>query len=238
MKARGFCISTIVMTLMAAAAALNAQPYSVGTAFTYQGQLKQGGSPYSGTPQMIFDLYCDPAAGTLLGSVGPLGVPVAEGLFTEQLDFGADVFTGEARWLQITVKGTPLSPPQELTSAPDALALPGLWTQQEPTSPNLIGGYSVNSVTAGVSAATIGGGGDSANTSVVTGDYSTIGGGANSQAGNADGDPANAEYATVGDGSNNVASAGFTTHPVTTQTNQGERRFTERVRTSSGQVGH
>jgi hypothetical protein len=80
-----------------------------------------------------------------------------------------------------------------------------LWTEQNPTSPNLIGGYSGNWVTSGVKGATIGGGGESGHTNRVTDDYGTVGGGYSNQAGNADADTTNAKYATVGGGIGNEA---------------------------------
>jgi len=67
------------------------------------------------------------------------------------------------------------------------------------TSPNVIGGYSGNSVAAGVWAATIGGGGSSGSPNRVTaGSYTTIGGGRNNTV--------SAHYATVGGGLTNTAS--------------------------------
>jgi hypothetical protein len=74
------------------------------------------------------------------------------------------------------------------------------------TSPNIIGGFSGNSVTSGVVGATISGGGASAATNRVTDSYGTVGGGHNNQAGNADTDTTNAPYATVGGGRFNTAS--------------------------------
>jgi hypothetical protein len=74
------------------------------------------------------------------------------------------------------------------------------------TSPNIIGGFSGNSVTSGVVGATISGGGASAATNRVTDSYGTVGGGHNNQAGNADTDTTNAPYATVGGGDINTAS--------------------------------
>ncbi len=55
------------------------------------------------------------------------------------------------------------------------------------TSPNLIGGYSGNGVTAGVVGATIGGGGAAADSQPnrVTDYYGTVAGGGNNQAGTA-----------------------------------------------------
>ena len=84
------------------------------------------------------------------------------------------------------------------------------------TSPNLIGGYSGNSVTAGVVGATIGGGGRSSFPNQVTANYGTIGGGNNNSAsgdyttvGGGWGNTVSKGYATVGGGINNAASGNY-----------------------------
>lgn len=143
---------------------------------------------------------------------------VTNGLFTTQLDFGASAFTGDARYLEVRVRPgsstgayTTLSPRQQLTATPYALALPGLYTQQNATSPNLIGGYSGNSVTNNVVGATISGGGASGFTNRVTDDYGTVGGGSSNRAGNNDATTTNASFATVGGGLSNTASANYAT---------------------------
>src|SRR5262249_35672101 len=93
----------------------------LGSDITYQGQLKNAGSPANGSFNMVFSLWDDPAAGNQVGSTLTLnGVTVANGLFTVPLDFGAPAYNGHRRWLDINVNGTPLSPRQELTSAPYA----------------------------------------------------------------------------------------------------------------------
>jgi hypothetical protein len=81
-------------------------------------------------------------------------------------------------------------------------------------SPNIIGGYSGNSVTAGVYGATIGGGGSDGYTNVVTGAFSTVGGGRANIAGKwgatiAGGveNKAPGESSTIGGGNGNTASA-------------------------------
>ena len=79
----------------------------------------------------------------------------------------------------------------------------------EPTiySPNLIGGYTGNSVTAGAKGATISGGGASGeNINTITDDYGTIGGGRYNQAGNGTDQTNYQPYATVGGGYKNTAS--------------------------------
>ncbi len=78
------------------------------------------------------------------------------------------------------------------------------------TSPNLIGGYSGNSVTGGVVGATIGGGGAAGSVNRVTDNYGTVGGGINNRAGDNAGTTSDQLYATVGGGYGNVAVAGAT----------------------------
>ncbi|NUQ48152.1 MAG: hypothetical protein HUU22_19230, partial [Phycisphaerae bacterium] len=63
----------------------------LGTAFTYQGQLKNSGSPANGTYDLEFSLY-DGADGAAVLVAGPIcvdDVQVVDGLFTAELDFGA-----------------------------------------------------------------------------------------------------------------------------------------------------
>jgi len=115
---------------------------------------------------------------------------------------------------------TTLTPRQALTPAPYALALSGLWTQQNATSPNLIGGYSGNSVTAGVVGATIGGGGASGSTNRVTNNYATVGGGITNIAsglgatvGGGNDNTSSKSYATIGGGQSNSASGQWATVP-------------------------
>jgi len=177
----------------------------MGTAFTYQGQLKKDGNPVNGNCDFVFSLWNAESGGTQIGSnLDRTNVPVINGLFTIQLDFGTGAFQGEARWLRIRVRCPAgsgdyavLEPRQPLTPAPYALALPGLWTQQNATSPNLIGGYSGNSVNSGVVGATISGGGASGDANRVTDNYGTVGGGY--------GNTADGYVATVGGGRNNTA---------------------------------
>lgn len=191
---------------------------NLGTAFTYQGQLKSGGNVVNGNCDFAFRLYDAASGGTLIGNPITTTVPVTNGLFTAQLDFGANAFNGDARWLDFQVRCpagsgsfTALTTRQALTPAPYALALPGLFTQQNATSPNLIGGYNGNTVTNGVVGATIGGGGQSGFSHQVTDDYGTIGGGYQNQAGDNAGTTSDKSYATVGGGATNTASGEYAT---------------------------
>jgi hypothetical protein len=92
----------------------------VGSAFTYQGQLKGGGVPESGAFGMQFKLFDDVAAGAQVGATIDKVVAVTKGLFTVELDFGSFAFNGDARWLEISVDGVTLSLRQPLTGVPYA----------------------------------------------------------------------------------------------------------------------
>lgn len=101
---------------------------AIGTAFTYQGSLTEGGSPASGSYDFRFTLYDAAAAGNPVGALILLEeVAVEGGIFTVQLDFG-DVFDGTAYWLEIAVRPgastgeyTLLAPRQALTPSPYAV---------------------------------------------------------------------------------------------------------------------
>jgi len=111
---RSLTITGVCAAMLAITAAVHAQP----TAFTYQGQLKDGGVPANGTYDLGFSLWDQPDGGNLVA--GPLlqpGSAVTAGLFTSELDYGP-VFTGAPMWLEISVNGTALSPRQALNSTP------------------------------------------------------------------------------------------------------------------------
>jgi len=112
----------------------------VETTITYQGQLKEAGAPLNGNVDLLFELFDAEVDGNSIGS--PLlleNVPVVKGLFSVDLDFGAAVFIGEARWMQIQVRSpndpgdtepfTPLSPRPPLTGTPYALFSLAPWHQ-------------------------------------------------------------------------------------------------------------
>lgn len=177
----------------------------VGTAFTYQGQLKDTGVPADGYYDLEFTLY-DSATdgGALAGPIVFVDHLVSNGLFTVELDFEADIFKGDACWLEIGVRPgtepgpyTYLSPRQKLTPTPYALALPGLRTQQNADCPNVIGGHWENTIDVAVHGATIGGGGYAGSPNSVTGSFGTVGGGQQNTVLN--------NWATVAGGISNVA---------------------------------
>ncbi len=112
---------------------------STGSAFTYQGQLSQNGSPASGNFDFLFALYTVSSGGTAVDTLS-LTLPVSEGLITASLDFTDVPFDGQALWVEVSVRPggssggfTTLSPRQSLTATPYALyALNGVPGPQGP----------------------------------------------------------------------------------------------------------
>jgi len=118
-------ILVIALGLMVCPAQLaNAAP--LGTAFTYQGRLIDANGVANGPYDFEFRLFDDPCTGAPLGGTIDINnLDVIEGYFTVELDFGGNVFTGDARWLEISVRPgdstgsfNVLSPRQELTPTP------------------------------------------------------------------------------------------------------------------------
>jgi hypothetical protein len=92
----------------------------------------------------------------------------------------------------------------------------GIRTEQTSNTPNIVGGHTVNTVTAGVVGATIAGGGtidefDDAYPNRVTDQFGTVAGGMWNQAGNDSGTIHDAKYATIGGGLGNTAGGELST---------------------------
>ena len=132
----------LILALLSSQAAISGQALPaaalaspVGTAFTYQGQLKSEETPYDGTCDFQFGLWDALADGAQFGiTLTKLNVSVNEGFFAVQLDWGANAFQGDARWLEISVRCpagggdyTLLTPRQPLTPTPYALYVAGTW---------------------------------------------------------------------------------------------------------------
>ena len=112
-----------IRTLLLAAAIALALPATAPRAepFTFQGHLAQSGTPIDGSADLAFKLYNAETGGAQLGStISASGYPVADGVFTVDLDFSGIAFDGSARWLQVEVNGTPLSGRIEILPAPVA----------------------------------------------------------------------------------------------------------------------
>ncbi|HYF16105.1 MAG TPA: hypothetical protein VD971_13635 [Phycisphaerales bacterium] len=119
---------TAITALAFLAAPALAQPLT--TAFTYQGELRESGTPASGAHDFQFLLFTAPAGGMQLGAtLCADDVAVTDGTFSALLDFGAQ-FAGQTRYLEVHVRpdtGTncsdttgfvALSPRQQITAAP------------------------------------------------------------------------------------------------------------------------
>lgn len=99
------------------------------TGFTYQGRLEQSGVAVDGAFDLIFNLLDgpDPLAANQIATQAHFDVPVSNGLFQVEVDFGVGVFTGATFWLEIEVRpagigGTiSLVPLQKITRAPYAV---------------------------------------------------------------------------------------------------------------------
>jgi hypothetical protein len=124
-------IRCLALAAVAAASIAAAQP--VTTAFTFQGNLADSGLPASGLYDFKFLLLDAPSGGTQQGpQLCSLNVPVTNGGFTVQLDFGPQ-FTGQQRFLEVwarldtglscaTNSGfTILAPRLPMTASPNAV---------------------------------------------------------------------------------------------------------------------
>ena len=116
-------ITKWILCLGACALGLQLHAAPMGSAFTYQGRVNLSGVPApDGLYDFQFTLFNALTGGSAVGSVPASSVPVTNGLFTVQLDFGTPAFTsGEARWLELQVNTITLNPRQRLTPTPQAI---------------------------------------------------------------------------------------------------------------------
>lgn len=102
--------------------------YAQTSAFTYQGELNDGGVPASGPYDMQFKLFDSSSGSNQIGATQTItNVHAVAGIFTVQLDFGDVSFSGSNRFIEIGVSPagmnnyTTLAPRQAITSAPHAI---------------------------------------------------------------------------------------------------------------------
>lgn len=115
------------------------QPVPMGTVFTYLGRLMDTNSPADGIYDFQFKLFDHPdsAFAAQQGNTNDINdLDVIDGYFTVELDFGSDVFNGDARWLDIGIRPgdsndpnafVSMRPRQEITSVPYALQTRGIF---------------------------------------------------------------------------------------------------------------
>ena len=147
MKMLGWYLSGI-LTMVLLAATNN--PFRTGedpdlsTAFTYHGQLKSGGNPYSGLADVRLTLWDNAFAGNQIGEDSEFNsVVVEDGLFAVEPDFGPGSFNGTKRWIEVEVRAPSgsggfltLEPRQAVNPTPYALyALNGRVGPEGPQGP-------------------------------------------------------------------------------------------------------
>jgi len=102
---------------------------AVDSRFTYQGQIRNGEALVDGNMDVRFTLWDALDSGATVGSVvTKTNLPVADGRFATELDFGSSAFAGDSRWIQMEVRspaGTgqylALAPRQKINAVPYAL---------------------------------------------------------------------------------------------------------------------
>jgi hypothetical protein len=198
---------------------------ALGTGINFsRSGLKLDNTLLNGTFDVRFKIFDAATGGTQVGpTLTKTGVAIAGGkLPTLALDFGNNVFDGEARWIEVRARQggnpfAPTAPRQRLRPVPFALALPGLYTQQNDSCPNIIGGFAGNVVSPDFVGQTISGGGGETVENSVTGAYGTIAGGRANSAGpfatvsGGIDNSAGGSLATIGGGTLNQASGDHTT---------------------------
>ena len=93
-------IRALLFSMLLLLTVTSAAAYGQGTQFIYQGRLTDSGNPADGLFDMQFKLFDTQAVGTGIQHGGAnKTVQVSDGVFTVQLDFGADAFDGSARYL-------------------------------------------------------------------------------------------------------------------------------------------
>jgi hypothetical protein len=149
----------LIVLAMLALSSLNSElstAHAQGTAFTYQGQLRDAGAPANGLYDLQFGIYNTNAGGSQVGSTQTnTATAVSNGLFTVELNFGPGIFTGSNYWLDIAARTngsgtfTALSPRQQLTPTPYAIFAN--------TSSNLLGDLPASQLSGTVSSASLAG---------------------------------------------------------------------------------
>lgn len=76
----------------------------VGTQFTYQGELLDGGAPANGVYDLIIQLYPAATGGSALDFVVINDIEIVNGLINTEVDFGDLPFSGEARFLEVNIR--------------------------------------------------------------------------------------------------------------------------------------
>lgn len=95
---------------------------TVSSKISYQGVLKESGTPVNGTRTITFTLYSDDSCSTDVDTIVEHDVPITDGLFGVDLDVDQSDFDGRGLWLGAEVGGTKIGC-QEILPVPYALSL-------------------------------------------------------------------------------------------------------------------
>ena len=112
----GGLLGSLIGILLGAAAFRTTS--AVDSRFTYQGQIRNGEALVGGNIDVRFTLWDALDSGATVGSaVTKTNLPVADGRFATELDFGSSAFAGDSRWIQMEVR-SPAGSGQYLALAP------------------------------------------------------------------------------------------------------------------------
>ena len=98
----------------------------LGTGFTYQGRLDDGGEPANGSYDFRFGLFTSATEGTAIDTIELDAQSVSAGLIEASLDFTDVPYDGQALWIEISARTTgsgnftTLTPRQPISAAPYA----------------------------------------------------------------------------------------------------------------------
>ncbi len=148
-RSRFSCLLTTAALTLGGVLAGDLQAAPTSEAFTYQGILNTAGSPYSGDADLRFRLFDGAGSAVQVGPDLFMDMAIVEdGLVIADLDFGAGVFDGDERWLEIAVRAPSwdgagaepayetLAPRQAIMPTPYALyALNGVPGPEGPQGP-------------------------------------------------------------------------------------------------------
>lgn len=127
LRQRATLASLLLLSSLVAAAADDRAGFSLATAFSYQGRLQREGRAAQGRFDFTFELFDAAQGGRSFGRVDRLDLPVNQGAFVAELDFGRAGSSGDPGWLEIQVRPagegafTALEPRQRLAEGRGAL---------------------------------------------------------------------------------------------------------------------
>ena len=109
------CIAWAIALAAIVIGNLSAQAATLSTGFSYQGRLFDGGTAANGQYEMEFILRDQATGGNQVGTTIAIApVTVTNGLFQVTVDFGTNVWDGDARWLDVSVRTNGSTSPHTL----------------------------------------------------------------------------------------------------------------------------